>query len=87
MARAENRACFAARFSSILLGRPKRHRPVGRPRYRRSNEVQKDLKDLGTADWQEQGQNREVAKCGVGNWDPLWVCCVYRVSHRRDKSR
>ncbi|KAI5633037.1 hypothetical protein NE865_14255 [Phthorimaea operculella] len=41
------------------LGQPHGQRPVGRPRYRWIDEVQKDLGALQMADWRQAAQNRE----------------------------
>ncbi|KAI5646743.1 hypothetical protein NE865_00998 [Phthorimaea operculella] len=41
------------------LGKPYGRRPVGRPRYRWSDVVQSDLRDLQAADWREAAQDRD----------------------------
>ncbi|KAI5633161.1 hypothetical protein NE865_14113 [Phthorimaea operculella] len=41
------------------LGRPMGKRPVGRPRYRWTDEVIKDLHALQKPDWKQTAQNRE----------------------------
>jgi hypothetical protein len=41
------------------VGRPNGRRPVGRPRYRWRDEVEKDLRELRAPDWLETAQERE----------------------------
>lgn len=37
--------------NKVYLGRLNGRRPVGRRKYRWSDEIQKDLRDLGVGDW------------------------------------
>lgn len=45
-------------------------RPVVYPRRRWSDKVQKDLRDIGTSDWQEKAQNRTLrpSLCACAWW-------------------
>jgi len=55
----------------ILVGKPKRKSPLGRPRRRWKNNIKIDLQEVGCGgmDWIELSQNRDrwprTCKCGI----------------------
>jgi len=44
----------------VLVGKPERKRPLGRPRRRWENNIKMDLREVGEGkDWMELAQNRD----------------------------
>jgi hypothetical protein len=45
----------------VLVGRPERKRPLGRPRRRWEDNIKRDVEELGggCVDWMEQAQDRD----------------------------
>jgi len=44
----------------VLMGKPERKRPLGRPRRRREGNIKMDLRELGGGgDWMELAQDRD----------------------------
>jgi hypothetical protein len=45
----------------VLVGRPERRRPLGRPRRRWEDNIKRDLQEVGRdcGDWMERAQDRD----------------------------
>jgi hypothetical protein len=59
----------------ILVGKPKRKRPLGRPRRRWVENIKMDLREIGLAgvDWTHMGQDRDQWRALVKTVLNLWV--------------
>jgi hypothetical protein len=56
----------------VLVGKPERKRPVGRPRYRWDDNIKMDLQEVGggCGNWMELAQDRDRWRALVGMvWD------------------
>jgi hypothetical protein len=43
----------------VLVGKPEGKRPLGRPRRRWEDNINRDLQELGCGDWIERAQDRD----------------------------
>ena len=52
----------------VLVGKPERKRPLGRPRRRREDNIKMDLREVGggRGDWMELAQDRDGWRALVG---------------------
>ena len=59
----------------VLVGKPERKRPLGRPRRRWEGIIKTDLQEVGggRGDWMELAQDRERWRALVGTRLGLWI--------------
>ena len=59
----------------VLVGKPERKRPLGRPRRRWEDNIKMDLQEVGGGrwDWMELAQNRDGWRSLVGTVRNFWV--------------
>jgi len=59
----------------VLVGKPERKRPLGRPRRRWEDNIQMDLQEVGgvRGDWMELAQDRDRWRALVGTARDFWV--------------
>jgi hypothetical protein len=59
----------------ILVGKPERKRPLGRPRRRWEDDIRMDLREIGWGgmDWIDVAQNRDQWRALVNTVMNLWV--------------
>jgi hypothetical protein len=59
----------------VLVGKPERRRPLGRPRHRWENNIKMDLQEVGcgSMDWIELALDRDRWQVPVNEIMNLWV--------------
>ena len=59
----------------VLVGKPERKRPLGRPRRRWQDDIKMDLQEVGRGcgDWMELAQDRDRWRALVRTARNLWV--------------
>jgi hypothetical protein len=59
----------------VLVGKPEKKRPLGRPRRRWEDNIKMDLQVVGGGrrDWMEFAQDRDICRALVGTVRDIWV--------------